>query len=209
MKKLFYLLIILVVAFVVYEKVNTKPVVNENIKTYRNSKIGLSFSYPKILSASTTADVVTLHHEIPYKNKGDCDMMGDEKTYDNLTDFKVSFEVSNKNLVETMKEKSPYIPKENFVDDIVVESPGFIDKYNIGNLDGFAIYEGAEGCGQTTYYFPIEKNKTLFITKMSIQILSGVANEEKAKEVLKVPGVISRTESDEIFQKILLTLKTS
>lgn len=209
MKKIVFIIILICIGFFVYQKTQVKPVVDDSIKTYRNTKTGISFSYPKILIASTTGATVTLHHEIPYKNNGECDMMGDEKTYDKLTDFRVSFEISTKGLVKTMNEMSPYIPKENFVDDIVVESPGFIDKYAIGEFDGFAIYEGAEGCGQTTYYFPIEKEKTLVIKKSSIQVLSGVVSKEKEAEVLSVPGVISRTESDEIFQKILLTLRAS
>jgi len=207
MKKIFITVLILVVAFFAYKQMQTKEVVDEAVKTYRNTKLGITFTYPKILTASTTNQVVTLHHEIPYKNNGDCDMVGDTETYDNLTDFKVSMQISNKKLVATMKEKSPYIPQENFVDNVVVESPGFIDAYTAGEFSGYAIYEGAEGCGRIAYYFPISNSKTLFITKMSIQILSGVISQEKQNEVLKVPGVISRTESDEIFKKILLTLK--
>ncbi len=134
-------------------------------------------------------------------------MVGEEIIYDNLTDFKVDFEISSKGLVATMKERSPYIPQENFVGDVVVESPGFIDAYSVGEFSGYAIYEGAEGCGRTTYYFPIANDKTLFITKMSIQVLSGVISKEKEAEVLRVPGVIARDESDAIFRDILLTLE--
>jgi len=134
-------------------------------------------------------------------------MMGDEKIYPRLTDFKVTIQKVNKDIVGTMKTISPYIPQENFVNNNVVVSPGFIDAYSVGTLNGYAIYEGAEGCGQTTYYFPISADKTLVINKASIQVLSGVIAKEKMDEVLAVPGVISKEKYEEIFLSILGSLK--
>jgi hypothetical protein len=133
-------------------------------------------------------------------------MMGEETVYPRLTDFRVTMQKMNKDLVDTMKTISPYIPQENFVNNQVVESPGFIDKFSVGTLNGYAIYEGAEGCGQTTYYFPIKDDQTLIIGKASIQILSGVVSNEKAAEVLAVPGVISKEASEQMFLSILQTL---
>jgi len=209
MKKFLLLIIILAIGGFLYFNKKVEAPVDANMISYKNSKLGISFSYPKILNASTTNESTVLHHDIPYKNTGECDMMGDTETYERLTDFRVTFKIFNKNLVDTMKEVSPYIPQENFVDGVVVESPGFIDVYKIGNLSGYAIYEGAEGCGQTSYYFPIETSKTILITKASIQVLSGVISKELENEVLAVPGVISREQSKEIFEGILETLRVN
>ena len=107
-------------------KNNNKTQSDENIKTYKNLGLGITFNYPKYLTASTTDGVIVLHHDIAFENNGDCDMMGDENTYPRLTDFKVTIQKINKNLVSTMKAVSPYIPQENFVNDEVVVSPGFI-----------------------------------------------------------------------------------
>lgn len=207
MKKTLIILLIIILGIFFFLRNKKSSVVNQDISTYKNSAVNLSFKYPKILTASTTNGIVILHHDIPYENHGDCDMMGDEKTYPRLTDFKVTIQKINKDIVGTMKTVSPYIPQENFVNNKVVASPGFIDVYNVGTLSGYAIYEGAEGCGQTTYYFPIESNKTLVINKASIQILSGVIAKEKMEEVLAVPGVISKEKSEEIFTGILKTLE--
>jgi len=212
MKKIFITILIIAVGLVVFfytQKTPNQPQPVENLKTYRSTKLGISFSFPSTLSASTTSDAVTVHHDIPYRNNGDCDMVGDETVYERLTDLKFTYRILNKNIVGSMKEVSPYIPQENFVNNTVVESPGFIDSYSMGEFTGYAIYEGAEGCGQTTYYFQVGSNKTLIIHKMSIQLLSGVISEEKQNEVLKVPGVISRQESDIIFENILKTLKVN
>src|SRR4030066_1133898 len=119
----------------------------------------------------------------------------------------MKIQIINKNLTETIKSLSPYIPQENFVNGELIASPGFIDPCTIGNFSGFAIYEGAEGCGQTTYYFPIAGNRTLVIANASIQVLSGAIVQEKANEVLAVPGVISREKNKEIFESIVRNLK--
>ena len=209
MKKISLLLIIIILLIAIgwFFANKEKAVVDKTIGTYKNSSLGITFSYPKILTASTTDGVVTLHHDIAYENRGDCDMMGDEKIYPRLTDFRVTIQKMNKNVVDAMRTVSPYIPQENFVNNKVVVSPGFIDAFKTQGYEGYAIYEGAEGCGQTTYYFPIEEEKTLIIHKASIQILSGVIAEEKMNEVLAVPGVISREKSEEIFISILNSLK--
>lgn len=210
MKRIILVLVILFLATGIfwYIKNSETTPVNTDTKTYRNASLGIYFSYPKTLTASTTSDMVELHHDIPFTNNGDCDMIGDEKTYERLTDFHMSLQTLNKNLVDTMKTLSPYIPEENFVNGEVVESPGFIDRYSAGSFSGFAIYEGAEGCGQVTYYFPIKNNNTLVIRKASIQALNpSVRSEENINAVLAVPDVISNEKSEEIFNEILKTLE--
>lgn len=209
MKKATFIILIIIISIIgFYFFRGNKPVVkSEPLKIYRNNQDNFSFSYPKILTASTTDNVVVLHHSISYKNTGACDMMGDEKIYDRLTDFEMTVQVVNNKLTDTVKKMSPYIPQENYVNDELITSPGFIDEYTIGTLSGFAIYEGAEGCGQTTYYFPIEKQRTLVITNASIQMLSGIVAEWKTAEVLAVPGVIPRDKNHEIFEGIVRSLK--
>ncbi|OGD25447.1 MAG: hypothetical protein A2V57_09705 [Candidatus Aminicenantes bacterium RBG_19FT_COMBO_65_30] len=209
MKKIIFVVLIVFIAGAGYYflKKDNSPVGEDANKQYQNSDAGISFAYPKILTASTTDGIAVLHHDIPYKNSGPCDMMGDEIKYDRLTDFEMKIQIIDKDLTETVKTLSSYIPQENFVNDKLVASPGFIDPYTIADFSGFAIYEGAEGCGQTTYYFPIAGNKTLVIANASIQVLSGAIVQEKANEVLAVPGVISREKNKEIFESIVRNLK--
>jgi hypothetical protein len=209
MKKITFSILILLIAGSGYDclKKENRPAGEDPNKQYANSETGISFTYPENLTASTTDGIAILHHDIPYKNAGACDMMGDEKTYDRLTDFEMKIQIISRNLTETVKTLSPYIPQENFVNGELVASPGFIDPYAIGHFSGFAIYEGAEGCGQTTYYFPLAGNTTLVITNASIQALSGAIIQEKVNEVLAVPGVISREKNKEIFESIVQNLK--
>jgi len=209
MKKSAFLILIMLIAGTGYYFLRKdKRLVGEDPNTqYENSATGISFIYPKILTVSTTDGIVLLHHDIPYKNSGACDMMGDEKKYDRLTDFEMKIQIINSNLTETVKILSASIPQENFVNGDLVASPGFIDPYTIGRFSGFAIYEGAEGCGQTTYYSAVTGHKTLVIANASIQALSGAISREKVNEVLAVPGVISRENNKEIFESIVRKLK--
>ena len=211
MKKFIFMMLILIIAGAGYYFLNkdNQPVGEIPHRQYQNSQTGISFTYPENLTASTTDGIARLHHDIPYKNAGPCDMMGDEKIYDRLSDLEMKIQLMNKGLTETVKALSPYIPQENFVNGELVASPGFIDPCTIGNFSGFAIYEGAEGCGQTTYYFPIAGNRTLVIANASIQALSGAISQEKVNEVLAVPGVISRENNQEIFESIVRSLKIS
>lgn len=175
-------------------------------KHYANSETGISFAYPEFLTAGTAAGVAIIHHDIPYKNAGACDMMGDEIEYDRLTDFEMKIQIIAKDLSEAVRDLSPYIPQENFVNGELMASPGFIDACTIGRFSGFAIYEGAEGCGHTRYYFRLPGDKTLVVTNASIQALSGAISQEKVNEVLAVPGVIPREKNREIFESIVENL---
>jgi len=208
MKKITYLILFLLIAGTgpgCRQKENTAAGDGPN-KHYENSETGISLTYPESLTASTAAGIVLLHHDIPYKNGGACDMMGDDKQYDRLTDFELKIQIIDGNMTETVRTLSPYIPQENFVNEELVASPGFIDPCTIGRFSGFAIYEGAEGCGHTRYYFQLSGDKTLVLTNASIQALSGAIVPEKVNEVLAVPGVISREKNMEIFESIVKSL---
>ncbi len=180
-----------------------------NWKTYQSKDNVFSFQYPSKLTLNESAGKVELSHQVPFKNYGDCDMKGDSIVYDNLTDFKATFQIVNGTIKQAVEEISPYMPAENFVDDTLKINPGFIDSYRNGNLSGFAIYEGVEGCGHTIYYLPVADGKVLVATRNMVQILSGVISSNLADELLKVPGVINNDENKAIFEQILGSVKIS
>jgi len=208
MKKIFVLLGIAMIAYFSfgYFKRASSPTVGNN-NTYKSTDLGISFTYPKILSASTTPQMITLHHQVPFSHVDYCDFKGDgTQKIPTLTDFHVSFHVSNKNLAETVKQESPYIPEENFVNGNVVPSPGFIDPVKTDNLSGFKIFEGAEGCGHVIYYLSGGSNKTLVIIRDWITVFSGVIDTENMAAAEAVPGVLNKAKEEEIFNSILNSL---
>ena len=137
-------------------------------KTYTNSKDGYSFEYPSKLSASSNNGEVYLSHSIPFDNyDGGCDMKGDSELSKTLNDFGMSVQVISGKL-----------------------TPPYVDgTYSKGELSGIWAYKGAEGCGNTEYYFPISNNRTLIITKEEIQVLSPIVSAEVREKVLAVPAI--------------------
>jgi len=212
MKKLLIVLIILLVAFGIYEyakSTHRKPV-DPTIAHYSNSDVGVSFTYPKILTASTTDSTVTLHHDVPFTHHDYCDFKGEgTTTIPTLIDFNVSFHIDSKGLIDAMKTESPYIPGENFVNGEVVPSPGFIDTYSVGKLKGYKIFEGAEGCGHTIYYFPLSGSRTLVVVDEFITAWSGAIDTANAERALAVPGVITKEKAEQIFTNILNSLSVN
>lgn len=170
-------------------------------KQYFNPVFGIAFQYPTYLTLSETASSVELSHKIPFKNYGECDMKGDSIIYDELTDFRVKLQILEGSVAQAVKKISPYMPKENFSGNTIKISPGFIDEYSAGQLKGFAIYEGVEGCGHTIYYFPLGNNRVLVVENAMIQQLSGIVSSDLEKQILAVPGAISRQKNSEILVK--------
>lgn len=164
-----------------------QPVTAEvaNWKTYTNTKYGFEFKYPEKLSLKEDRYTVVLSHEIPYKNNGDCDMTGGNKTYNDLTDFSLLFEIDDGNLQPKVAD----------------------DQYKNGVLNGSSSYMGAEGCGEIEYYFPFGNNRTLIIRRAAVQATSGISTGWNLKSILSVPGAISKEESKSLFDQILSTFK--
>ena len=206
-----FLIIILIIIFGFwYARKNNKAPAETTTLTYRNSNLGINFTYPKTLSASSTSAGVTIHHEVPFEHHDYCDFKGEATTtIPTLTDFNLKMHVVNKNLVDTMRTESPYIPSENFVNGAVVPSPGFIDPFDTGTYKGFAIFEGAEGCGQTIYYLKISDSKTLVATNELITVFSGAIDVENMNAALAVPGVIDKTENENYLLDILKTVSVN
>lgn len=198
--------LIMCISFWFYKKNNQiKP--DPTISSYRNTNLGISFKYPNKLITKTSGPSVIIHHDVPFEHHDYCDFKGEATTtIKTLTDFNVEIHTSPKNLVETMRTESPYIPEENFINDDVVPSPGFIDPVKFGNLAGFSIFEGAEGCGHTIYYLEVSDSRTLVITNDFITIFSGSIDTENMNRALAVPGVINKSEAERIFESLLNNL---
>ncbi|MBE0411881.1 MAG: hypothetical protein IBX69_19300, partial [Anaerolineales bacterium] len=107
---------------------------------YRNDALGYEFKYPPKLQLVEQEDVVILNHSIEYENCGDCDMRGYCDYHERLDDFNVSFEVIHNHIEHDLY--------------------GYDYAYHAGMLEGYWIYQGAQGCGDFLYYFPLGDEKT-------------------------------------------------
>jgi hypothetical protein len=150
-------------------------------KTYTSETAGFRLSYPQALTLQQQGSQVVFNHSIPYKNSnGGCDMSGNIGQFERLDDFNLTLEV------------------------VPTQSPSYVDgTYEAGMLKGSWAYQGAEGCGEIFYYFPLPNNKTLLVKKASIQALSGISTAWNKEEILKIPGVITAEQSDIYLRKVL------
>lgn len=202
---------VLIVVFITFgffiynkEKNTETPI---ETKLYRNSNIGVVFKYPPKLSVKSANSKINIHHEVPFEHHDFCDFKGEATTtIPVLTDFNVNIHISPKNLIDTIRTESPYIPEENFINDKIVSSPGFIDEVKFGDKKGYSIFEGAEGCGHTVYYLYVSNDRTLVIYNDFITIFSGSIDTENMNRALQVPNVINKDENQKILEQILNSL---
>lgn len=182
---------------------NTPTIIkDENLKTFKLGE--LEFSYPDKLILSESKDWVFLSHTLNKKHINSCDLK-DGLEINSASDFGVSFSLKNSDLKSLIKEDNhPDMLKYIFKgDSIILEKDSFVSKYKIGVLDGYKISTGVEGCGDSTYYFPISTNETLVVKRNFYLETLQVGREE----LVNMPGFISENQEEQIFKDILSSIK--
>jgi hypothetical protein len=191
----------------IYEASRTREVSKKSYERTIDWKEELGFEvvYPEdIITLSREGKKVVMTHSIPFEHPDPCDFRGDAPPLKELTDFKVSIEVVNKNLRDTViANESNYLVSNFLLDNKLKITPNFIDEISIGLLKGYRITSGVEGCGQYTYYFPLSPQNTLVVVRSFITELQPiVADYEK---YLELPGIIPPSEEEKLFYQILST----
>lgn len=155
----------------------------------------IQFEYPSLISVNKQDDSIILSHSIAYKHPNPCDFRGDGKPYDKITDFKVVFNVVNKDIKGAVEAKGKF-PGWDYVS----KNP-----ITVGALRGYRIQVGMEGCGEYQYYLGIAPNVTLIINQDIVTELSGIiADQEK---YLQIPGIITPAKEVEYINRILSSFK--
>ncbi|HRZ30438.1 MAG TPA: hypothetical protein P5274_02105 [Candidatus Paceibacterota bacterium] len=177
---------------------------NSGWKKYSDNSI--EFEYPDdIISVVKDGDKVNLSHSLSYRHNDFCDMKGTGTILDKFTDFNVSLRVVNKDMKGALDETHGWLDKDYFVNGTFKLSPGFVDSFRVGNLNGYQITSGAEGCGNYTYYFSLGSTKTLVVVRSFVPELSPININNKT--YLNLPGVIIPDKEIELFTKILSSLE--
>ena len=175
----------------------------EGWKIYRNERQEFELKYPAKLiriceevRTSDESERLMLQHSIPFEHRDPCDFDDNpDPPLRHLTDFKVGFEVVNKNLKETITWGEI---------GLVTEIP-YGTELQIGALRGYRITTGVEGCGLDKYYFPLDSTHTLFVERYKITELDPIIINYK--ENRKLPDVIVPEKEEELFNNILATFK--
>lgn len=181
---------------------NTPTIIkDENLKTFKLGE--LEFSYPDKLILSESKDLINLSHILNKKHINSCDLK-DGLEINSASDFGVSFSLKNSDLKSLIKEDNSNMIEYIFKgDSIVTEKDSFVSKYKIGALDGYKISTGVEGCGYSTYYFPISTNETLVVKRNFYLETLQVGRDE----LVNMPGFISENQEEQIFKDILSSIK--
>lgn len=179
----------------------------EDWKIYQYKKPGFEIRYPEnIITVSQEGEKVILIHSIPFEHPNPCDFIGDAPPLKELTDFRVSLQIINKNFKETiMANEGDYVVSNFLPGNTLQIEPGYIDKINIGSLKGYRITEGVEGCGYYAYYFPLDENNTLKVERSFITELQPIIVDNE--KYLKIPGVIPPDKEEKLFNQIVSTFR--
>lgn len=176
--------------------------------TSYTAKEAFTFSYPASqLKLTEKAGEVSLIHAIEYPHVDVCDFKGDAPPLTQLTDFNVSIKLESQNFKNVVKKYDQYAASNFFTGTTLQTDPGFIETSVFGTLNGFRITQGVEGCGEDHYYFPVSKNKTLFVKRPWITEFNPISSNQKT--FLALPGIITPADADSIFSKILTSLQVT
>jgi hypothetical protein len=178
-----------------------------NWEVYRDEALKIQLDYPKdIVSFFKEGNKIFLNHSVAFEHNNPCDFKGDGLKLKELTDFKVNFELFSGNLEEAIRknESSDFISNYLLINELKIE-PGFVDEINIGNLKGYFLTQGIEGCGQYIYYFPLNSKETLIIRRSFVPEFQPIV--EDYQNNLKIPGIISPENEEKLFKQIFSTFK--
>ncbi len=180
---------------------------DENWQTVENAKRGFSIRYPAgLLDIHPSEPGFVLEHSIPFQHPDPCDESGDAAILPELTDFKVRMEVLPMSLQETVKAReSEYFISSYLQDNELKLDPGFVDKVNFRNLSGYRIFSGAHGCGEFTYYFPLNPQQTLHVRRSIVPELTAINPEHE--KYLALPGVIEPKREQILFEQIMNSIE--
>ena len=144
-------------------------------KTYDEG--GLRFRYPPNLTLGRKGPAVTLELHIRYPNSGDCDMRGGTQEFETLQLFGMAFR---------------FVGKKDIPEDAA--------SMTVGRRKARVDVDGAEGCGDINYFFPLGDGRVLRVDRASVQALAGVSTKWNRAAIERTPGGISNQDWERYFQ---------
>jgi hypothetical protein len=182
-------------------------------KTYKDEEQGIEFKYPKNFTLDESSSGVSLMHEVSFKHLDPCDLRDGMHELDSITDFNAKLQLLPANAEGAVK-KTYASPADVIKNNKPILSEGFVEEYSAGDLKGFKIRLGAEGCGIETYYFEISSKQTLVVERHFDSTRTfgviGVNNQFKTSaQILALPQIISPENEMEMFDLVLSSVEVS
>ncbi|MCI0531246.1 MAG: hypothetical protein L0Y74_04780 [candidate division Zixibacteria bacterium] len=175
-------------------------------KTYRSDSLPFEIKYPPELRVEEVSDgVLIFTHSIPHQHLDPCNFGDSAIVLKELVDFHVRLRIVPKGFRETVMVGEIGLIADQLSDSSLTISPGWIDSLTFGQLKGYRIQYGVEGCGGYRYYFPLSSQQTLFITRKLVTELNPII--VNYKDYLRLPGIIVPEEEEKFFDGMLATFK--
>ncbi len=179
-----------------YFSKNTTPYMPRSIavKTYQSKDGTMEFQYPPKLTVAESKGKISIRHLVYFNHIDPCDLKDGTRKLSTIEDFFVSIEFTT---AKDMSDFSHFLPAERPDSEYVSR----------GDLKGFLVYNGVEGCGEDVYYFPISTtNKILRVTNFHPAEFNEAGTSE-AKKYRELPAAILPEEREKILGEILSSFK--
>jgi len=169
---------------------------------FRNSIRGFEFRYPEsLLKLTTSKRDVKIEHSVLFEHPDPC-YFGDliREPLSHVIDFSVSIRVTADGIASAMAHNTFLVAE---LPDVI--EPGYLEGIKIGELLGYRIAHGTEGCGYYGYYFSVNRDTTLIVIRTYATKLNPITRDFQS--YLQLPGIISPAEADKLFNQILSTFR--
>jgi hypothetical protein len=177
----------------------------ESWVSYRLQGDIISFRYPAdLVSLKEREDGIFLSHSVPFVHENPCDFgAGPEITYTEFGDFAVSIEFDDRTIEEILADSwlGPMVQGNT------MECTSGVDSVQYGNLRGYCIHQGFEGCGKRQYYFPLDSGVISIVRNIITYYES--APRELIDKLYEIPGVITAESEEKLFVEIVETIEVN
>lgn len=176
-------------------------------ETYKSENPRFEIKYPDGLNLLVDENgQLTVSHSIPFEHGNPCDFDDEPSpSLKDLTDFHIELRVLPSDLKAAVTFWQGPLYQDPFTNDSLKIMPGYIDRVSIRSLKGSSITLGAEGCGYSTYYFPLNNSNTLAVRRRYITELNPVISDYRMYRQL--PGVLMPDEEEHLFKRMISTFR--
>lgn len=171
--------------------------------TFESAEHELTFQYPSLFTIASQGDGwVQLTHSVPFVHQDPCNRSDEGVILDAVVDFDLKLMAYQGSLREAvLARETEYVSARLFDGNQLRTDPGFIDEVRVGSFEGYRVTSGTHGCGTRMYFLIVEKDRTLIVCRGMVGEFS--KSYRLKEEVLKLPGIISSSEAEELFKGVI------
>lgn len=191
------------------------PADSSNWHTFTSTRHTTSFKYPGLLTVvSKNQEIEISHHTPSFKHPDPCSGgsgLSPQLQLTKIEDFFARLRILPKDIPSAMRETYDLHPFESNISkdgkSLDVSSGENINPVVFGSLSGYRFESSHEGCGEYDYFFPLESNLTLWITKkLEASRAYNYTYNDYYDAILALPGLIDYETGNQILSGIVNSL---